>query len=66
MLHDRLCLHIDLSTLNALQAAKTVRAWIVRHRIEILNIAGPRISEDTEIYDISAKILRTDFYQDSA
>ena len=66
MLHDRPCLHIDLGTVNALQAAKTIRSWIVRHGIEILNIAGPRVSEDPEIYDISAKILRTVFYQDSA
>ena len=65
ILHDRPCLHIDLGTMNALQAVKTIHSWIVRHRIEILNIAGPRVSEDSEIYDISAKNLRTVFCQDS-
>ena len=58
MLHDRPCLHIDLGTLNTLQAAKTVRSWIVRHGIKILNIAGPRASENPEIYDMSAKTLK--------
>lgn len=58
ILHDRPCLHIDLSTLNTLQAVKTVRSWIVRHGIEILNIAGPRASENPEIYDVAAKTLK--------
>jgi hypothetical protein len=58
ILHDRPCLHIDLATLNTHQAVKTVRSWIVRHGIEILNIAGPRASENTEIYDMTTKILK--------
>ena len=58
MLHDRPCLHIDLGTLNTLQAVKIVRSWIVRHGIEILNIAGPRASENPEIYDMTAKTLK--------
>jgi hypothetical protein len=57
-LHDRPCLHIDLGTLNTLQAVRTVRSWIVRHGIEILNIAGSRASENPEIYDMAAKILK--------
>jgi hypothetical protein len=53
MLHDRPCLHIDLSTANALQAVKIIRSWIVRHGIKILNIAGLRVSEDSEIYNLN-------------
>ena len=55
MLHDKPCLHIDLGTLNTV---KTVRSWIVHHGIEILNIAGPRASENPEIYDVAAKTLK--------
>jgi hypothetical protein len=58
MMHDRPCLYMDLGTVNVLQAVKGIRSWIVRHGIEILNVAGPRASEDPEIYDITAKILR--------
>ena len=58
MLHDRPRLHIDLGTLNTLQAVKTVRSWIVRHGIKILNIAGPRASENPDIYDVAAKALK--------
>jgi hypothetical protein len=58
MLHDRPCLHIDLDTLNTLQTVKTVRSWIARHDIKILNIAGPRASENPEIYDLTVKTLK--------
>jgi hypothetical protein len=58
MLHDRPCLHIDLGTLNTLQTVKTVRSWIVRHGIGILNIAGPRASENPGIYDMAARTLK--------
>jgi hypothetical protein len=58
MLHDRPCLHIALGTSNTLQAVKTIRSWIVHHGIEILNIAGPRASENPEIYDLTTKTLK--------
>ena len=58
MLHDRPCLRIELDTLNTLQAVKTVRSWIVRHGIEILNIAGPRAKENPGIYDMAVKTLK--------
>lgn len=58
ILHDRPCIHIDLGTLNTLQAIKTVRSWIVHHGIEILNIAGPRAGENPEIYDMAVKTLK--------
>ena len=58
ILHDRPCIHIDLVTLNTLQAIKTVRSWIVHHGIEILNIAGPRAGENPEIYDMAVKTLK--------
>jgi hypothetical protein len=34
----------------------------VQHRIEILNVAGPRASEDPEIYKVTVKILKAVFY----
>ena len=58
MLHDRPCLHIDLGTLNTLQVVKTVRSWIVHHGIGILNIAGPRASENPKTYDMTSKTLK--------
>ena len=62
MRHERPCLHVDLSTVNTFQAAKDISAWIVQHQIEILNVAGPRSSEDAEIYKLTVKILKAVFY----
>jgi len=61
MLYDRPCLHIDLGTLTPLQAVKRVGSWIAHHGIKTLNIAGPRASENPEIYDMTAKILKAVF-----
>ena len=66
ILYDKPCLHIDLGTVNALQAVKAIHSWTVHHGIEILNIAGPRASEDPQIYDITVQTLKKVFYHDLA
>jgi len=48
--HKRPCLHIDLNTTPTFFAASIINAWIGLHKIEILNVAGPRASKDPEIY----------------
>jgi hypothetical protein len=58
MLHERPCLHIDLGVLDTHKAVKTVRSWIARHGIKVLNIAGPRASEHPNIYDMTANLLK--------
>jgi len=60
--HERPCLHVDPSTLNIFQAAKNISAWIAQQGIEVLNVAGPRNSEDPEIYTLTVKILKAVFY----
>lgn len=37
---------------------KTVRQWAKRHKVKVLNIAGPRASENPGIYDDAAEFLR--------
>jgi hypothetical protein len=56
--HHRPWLHIDLNEINAFEAAKTVNSWIVQYKIKILNVAGPQVSEDPNIYKATKKILR--------
>jgi hypothetical protein len=60
--HKRPCLHADASTGNVFQAARNISAWIVQHGIEVLNVAGPRNSEDPEIYNMTVKVLKAVFY----
>jgi len=57
--HKRPTLHVDLETMTALEAAKTISIWILRNKIEILNVAGPRASKDSQIYRIAKRILKS-------
>ena len=61
---NRPWLHIDLNKTIAFQAAKKIRSWIKEHKIEVLNIAGPRASKDPNIYKATIDVLETAFYLD--
>jgi len=64
MHHERPWLHIDLSRIIAFKAARKLRLWIRSHKIEVLNVAGPRASKDPRIYKDTVEILETAFYID--
>jgi hypothetical protein len=57
--HRKPCLHIDLNDFDETKAAEVVSNWIDARKIKILNVAGPRASEDTEIYEAARKLLST-------
>jgi len=48
--HDRKMLVIDLNLTSSLDAASLVVSWIQSQSIKIMNVAGPRASEDAGIY----------------
>jgi hypothetical protein len=57
------CLWIDLDVESASALAR-VQAWLVEHRVQVLNVAGPRASEDPTIYEavfalVSALLARS-------
>lgn len=60
--HRRPCLHIDFDKTNAFKAAQNTNRWIQEIGIKILNVAGPRASEDPEIYDHAYKVLKTAYH----
>jgi hypothetical protein len=60
--HKRPCLHIDLENAVEFEAAVEISAWISRHHIETLNVAGSRASKDPGIYGATFNILETVFY----
>ncbi len=60
--HNRPWLHIDLSRTAAFHAAIAIKDWIVSKEIEILNVAGPRASEDPAIYQDTLNILESVYY----
>ena len=48
---------IDASKVSAEEAAKWISDFIRKHKIEILNVAGPRQSEWPEGYDFASRAL---------
>ncbi len=50
-------LHIDLTMANRNDMAYSVQRWIVENNIHILNVAGPRASEDPTIYQETVELL---------
>ena len=48
---------IDAATVSAENAARLIAGFIRKHKIEILNVAGPRQSEWPEGYDFASRAL---------
>jgi len=61
---NRPCIHIDLNRMSSFQAAENIRTWIFDHKIEVLNVGGPRQSKDPNIYKDVLDILETAFFLD--
>ena len=57
MKHGKPWFHADLNNLPTFQAAMIVEDWISQNKIEALNVAGPRASEDPLIYGLVTVIL---------
>jgi hypothetical protein len=60
--HSRPWLHIDLVQTAAFHAATVINHWIREKKIEILNVAGARASEDPAIYTDTLNILESVYY----
>jgi hypothetical protein len=63
--HKKQLLGIDLSLTSHAKAASLIASWIRLRRIEVLNVAGPRASEEPGIYrhvrhilELTIKILK--------
>ena len=49
--HTKPCIHIDLDQTHGFQAISDIHSWVIENDIEVLNVAGPRASKDSKIYD---------------
>lgn len=54
--------HIDFISMDDFEAAMVVNSFIIDNDVEILNVAGPRISSDPAIYDGVRTIVETMIY----
>jgi hypothetical protein len=55
--HQKPCLHISRER-DALQATEMLARFIAENRIEILNVAGPRHSEEPDLADFVSRTLQ--------
>jgi hypothetical protein len=56
---NRPFLHIDLSRHTRFDAAAEINNWIVEYDIKTLNVAGPRASKDSKIYQATLDIIES-------
>ena len=62
--HRKLFLHVDLSLSTIERAARETAWWLARIDCRVLNVAGPRASEDAEIYAKTREFLEKLFIAD--
>jgi hypothetical protein len=55
--HGRPWLWLDLAEEPLESAPSRASAWIAEHEIRVLNVAGPRASEDARIYDATLALV---------
>lgn len=46
------CLWLDMSLLSLQDALRQLQSWLSEHRVQVLNVAGPRASEDENVHDV--------------
>jgi hypothetical protein len=50
-------LHLDLAQLDICSAAERLRSWLVEHDVRVLNVPGPRHSDDELIFARTMHVL---------
>ena len=45
-------------------SAATIRAWLSEHRVGVVNVAGPRQSNDPHIYELARQLLSSALARD--
>jgi hypothetical protein len=51
------CLHIDLAALSPDEAVSRISDWLEEIESAVLNVAGPRRSNDAEIYALAYRVI---------
>jgi hypothetical protein len=60
--HRKPCLHVDIGELSQYRAVEIIKSWLEVRRIKVLNVAGPRESECSGIYDHVFDIVKSVLY----
>ena len=57
--YDKPMIHIDLSIITSFDATVLINDWIVDYDIKVMNVAGPRASKDSKIYQSTLGIIES-------
>jgi hypothetical protein len=49
---EKPCLWLDMSLMDFEAAVERLRVWLEDNSIQVLNVAGPRASEDENVHDV--------------
>ena len=55
--HGKPCLHVDFDEHDTDQAVLLVKTWLADTQPRVLNVAGPRASQDPEVYSKAKCVL---------
>ena len=53
------CLHVDLNEMTVGQVCEGIKKWLQDNRVHVLNVAGPRASQDPGIYDAVTLVVKS-------
>ncbi len=65
-LHRRPCLLLDGERLTAEEAAQRLAAFVREHKVEVLNVAGPRASGEARAYPWTRAVLDRFLHEEPA
>ncbi|MFZ5572544.1 MAG: putative molybdenum carrier protein [Thermodesulfobacteriota bacterium] len=57
--HGRPSLHLNLKSISRAAAGRRLAVWLAENNVRILNVAGPRASEDPRIYAAVVQLLES-------
>lgn len=60
--YQKPCLIIDLNETPSFVASSKINTWIIKNDIEVMNLTGSRVSEDSNVYRDTVYIIE-DYWQ---
>ena len=57
--HLKPCLHVDIKEVSEYRSVEIIKSWLEVRKIETLNVAGPRASENPVIYSSVLNIMKS-------
>lgn len=57
VIYNKPWLHLDMVSVTVPDAVLLLKSWLIDNKINVLNVAGAKMSKDPEIYGVTIKVL---------